>query len=354
MVNKEISLKVWEENRVLIYAVQGEIDARKLKISFIEQNGNNLNLEGKSVTLYVRKPDGTHIYNNCSIDVNTAIVTITSQMVSTTGFLECEFQIFDSENLLLKINGLKIMVTSKGEFSQAIESTSEYNALTDALNKANTYSQTAVRGIKVNDVLIPEDSDNIVNIVIPENESAVQGIKVNGTSIPCDSNNIVDITVPENEPGIQGIKVNGTSIPCDSENIVNIITANNSIPTFEQGTWTPSFICLGGTNPTYTINYTNSHYYRIGDLVYITFFIYANVTNIGDGSAYIDGLPFIAAGSTDRQAISMSVKGYFSDNTALTITDSQTYLKIGRLDGSDQRWSTEDIYIGGSGFYLKA
>lgn len=45
-------------------------------------------------------------------------------MVSTLGILECEFQIFYSNDLLLKVNGLKIIVTSKGDFSEAIESTS--------------------------------------------------------------------------------------------------------------------------------------------------------------------------------------------------------------------------------------
>lgn len=296
MVTKEISLQVWEENQVLIYTVQGEVESRKLKVLFTEQNGNNLNLSGKSVTFYASKPDGTQIYNNCSMEGNAAIITLTSQMLSAVGILECEFQIFDFDNLLLKVNGLKIIVTSKGDFLEAIESTSEYNALTDALNKADTYSKMAVRGIKIN----------------------------------------------------------GTSVPYDSQNVVDIITSENSIPTFEQGSWTPQLIGVGGTNPTYTMSTTNSQYYRIGNLVYITFFIHANITNTGTGSAHIDGLPFVAHSNTDRQAISMSVKGYFSSSTALTVTDSHTYLKIGLTDGSDQSWSEGDLYIGGSGFYLKA
>lgn len=295
MVTKEISLKVWEENQVLIYTVQGEVDSRKLEVSFMEKEGDNLSLSGKRVTFYAKKPDGTQIYNNCSIEGNVATITLTSQMLSALGILECEFQIFDSNSLLLKVDGLNIIVTSKGDFSEAIESTSEYNALTNALNQAEEYSQTAVRGIKVD----------------------------------------------------------GNLIACNSGNVVNIITSENSIPTFEQGTWTPEFINVGGTNPTYTINYIKAHYYRLGSLVYITFFMYANITNAGTGSAHINGLPFAGHSNTDRQAISMSVKGSFSDNTALTVTDSQTYLKIGLVDGSAQTWSTGDIYIGGSGCYLK-
>lgn len=296
MVTKEINLKIWEENHILVYTVKGEVDSRKLKIFFKDQNINDLDLSDKTITMYIKKPDGTQIYENCSIDGNAATVTITSQMVSVIGILECEFQIFNSNNLLLKVNGLKIVVASKGDFSEAIESTSEYNALISALNQANSYSQTAVRGIKIN----------------------------------------------------------GNSIPYDANNVVNIVTSDNSIPIVEYGTWDPEFICAGGTNPTYTLNYTSSHYYRIGDLVYITFFIYANITDIGSGNAHIGGLPFKGHSNTDRQAISMSVKGPFSSNTALTIDDSQKYLKIGITDGSGQSWSLGNIYIGGSGCYLKA
>lgn len=296
MVTKEISLKVWEENQVLIYAVQGEVDSRILEICFTEQDGNNLTLSGKRVTFYAKKPDGTQIYNNCSVEGSTATVTLTSQMLSAVGILECEFQIFDSNNLLLKVNGLKIIVTSKEDFSEAVESTSEYNALTDALNKAEEYSQTAVRGIKVN----------------------------------------------------------GTSISCDSNNIVNIVTADNDIPTVEKGIWTPTFICLGGTNPTYVFESANSQYYRIGELVYITFYIHANITNAGSGKAYIGGLPFAGRSNTDRQAISLSLRGSFSANTVLSVAQGQKILRIGINEGSNQSWSTGSIYIGGSGCYLRS
>lgn len=298
MVTKEISLKIWEENRVLIYTIQGEVDSRKLEISFTEQNGNNLNLSGKSISLYVRKPDGTQIYNNCIIDTNTntAIITITSQIVSAVGILECEFQIFDSDNLLLKVNGLKIMVIPQGDFSQAIESTSEYNALITAINQAKTYSETSIQGIKVNNTLIPTDSDNVVNI----------------------------------------------------------LTSNNSIPTVEKGEWTPKLVCPDGTDPTYTAEYTFSYYYRIGDLVYITFFMYVHISKVGSGTAYIDGLPFIVLENTNRQAIAISAYGSLNVKTSFYAATETSTIRVGILSGGAQNWVTGDMYIGGSGCYLKA
>ena len=137
MTTKTISLKVWENNNLTLLANQGEVNSRYIEASFKNQSDSNISLSGKTVTFYALKPDGTKIFNNCEINTssNTATVMLTSQMSATKGVLECEFQIFDSNNVLLKANGIKIIVSSKGDFSEAIESTSEFNALTSAINE---------------------------------------------------------------------------------------------------------------------------------------------------------------------------------------------------------------------------
>lgn len=144
MTTKTISLKVWENNNLTLLANQGEVNSRYIEASFKNQSDSNIPLSGKTVTFYALKPDGTKIFNNCEINTssNTATVMLTSQMSATEGVLECEFQIFDSNNVLLKANGIKIIVSSKGDFSEAIESTSEFNALTSAINEANSFSDS--------------------------------------------------------------------------------------------------------------------------------------------------------------------------------------------------------------------
>lgn len=144
MVTKEICLKLWENNYLTLLANQGEVNSRYVVVYFQDEFENNLNLSGKSVTFYALKPDGTQIFNNCTVDTanNTATVMLTSQMSSIVGILECEFQIFDSNNTLLKANGIKIIVSSKGDFSEAVESKSEFNTLVQAINTANTFSSS--------------------------------------------------------------------------------------------------------------------------------------------------------------------------------------------------------------------
>ncbi len=135
MVTKQIDLDIWNKSNVVVYANTGEIDSRYIEVSFKDENQNNIILLNRNVTFYAEKPDGTTIFNNCTVDTtnNTATIELTSQTLSVPGILECEFQIFEENNVLMKVSGLKIFVSSSKDFSQAIESTSEYNALTSLI-----------------------------------------------------------------------------------------------------------------------------------------------------------------------------------------------------------------------------
>lgn len=136
MTTKKLKLYTWQENIITVVVNQGEVNSRYLEITFENTNGT-LSLEGKQVILYAEKPDGTIIYNNCTVDTenNTATVSLTSQMSSIAGSLECEFQIIDTNNSLLRVNGLQLVVASEKDFSEAVESTSEFTALIQALNQ---------------------------------------------------------------------------------------------------------------------------------------------------------------------------------------------------------------------------
>ena len=144
MIVKEISLDLWQPNYVTLLANQGEVNSRFISASFKSENDETLNLTDKSVTFYAKKPDGTTIFNNCTVNTpdNTATVMLTSQMSSVAGILECEFQIFNSDNTLLKVNGIQIIVGFKCDVSGAVESSSEFSALTQAINTANSLSDS--------------------------------------------------------------------------------------------------------------------------------------------------------------------------------------------------------------------
>lgn len=144
MITKQISLYTWDTNNVIVYANSGEVDCRYIEVSFKDESQNNISLTDRYVTFYAEKPDGKTIFNYCTIDTieDIATVELTSQVLSVPGVLECEFQIFDKNNVLLKVSGLKIFVSTSKDFSEAIESTSESNILTSVINESKKISQS--------------------------------------------------------------------------------------------------------------------------------------------------------------------------------------------------------------------
>lgn len=144
MVVNKINIEAWKSNYIIIYARKGEINARSIEACLKDESGNNIDLANKTVTFYALKPDGTQIYNNCVVDSENDKISVelTSQMVSVEGIVNCEFQIFSGDSLLLKIGGIKIIVEEGEDFSEAIESTSEYNTLIHALERAESFSDS--------------------------------------------------------------------------------------------------------------------------------------------------------------------------------------------------------------------
>ena len=137
MITKKIALSTWKINHEIIYANEGEVNCRYIEVSFLDESENSISLSDRNVTFYAKKPDGTNVFNYCTINTtnNTATVELTSQTLSSPGIVDCEFQIFDGNNVLLKVSGVKIVVSFEKGFSDAVESTSEFNVLTSAINE---------------------------------------------------------------------------------------------------------------------------------------------------------------------------------------------------------------------------
>ncbi len=173
MVTKQIYLNVWNLNHTDIYVNKGEINSRNIEVYFDTGNGTFLNLSGKSIIFYALKPDGTAIYNTCTVDEskNKVSLNLTSQVLAVSGVLTCEFHIFSGEELLLKVTGLKIIVSDTSDFSEAIESTSEFNSLISAIENANSFSNSI---------------GNISNLSTTEKSTIVGAInEVNSKSSSC-------------------------------------------------------------------------------------------------------------------------------------------------------------------------
>lgn len=137
MVYKEIEIdSTWQQPLGEIRVIQEEADGRELRI-YLYDNGSPLDLTGKTVSVYIQKPDNTMIYNSCEVEGNQATVTLTLQMMAVSGLTKlCELQIIDADNHTLKVTLPPLRIVKSSSVG-AVESTDEFSRLAEALNEAN-------------------------------------------------------------------------------------------------------------------------------------------------------------------------------------------------------------------------
>ncbi len=280
MTTTLVPLDVWQPNDIRVKVNQGEVNSRFLEIKILDKK-KAFNLTDKTVIFYATKPDGNLIFNYCEvIDAQKGLVNLalTSQMSIIAGIMrDCEIDILDDELTKLKIKGLSIEIVRCTDFESAVESTSEFTVLDEALADVkkvmDAYSDENIMGKILSmdgegsgldaDLLDGKHGSEYATSEQGEKaDSAIQNILGEGKIIIPDSNNSVsikpenigsvpknrtinkkelssditlsysDIGAASNEQGIkadnaiQGIRGNGTMILSDESKIVNITPEN--------------------------------------------------------------------------------------------------------------------------------
>ena len=215
MTTKSITLNVWQPNDVRVQVNQGEVNSRFLEIKILDKK-KAFNLTDKTVIFYATKPDGNLIFNYCEIiDAQKGLINLamTSQMSIVPGIMrDCEIDILDEELTKLKVKGLSIEIIRCTDFESAIESTSEFTVLDEALADVkkvmDAYSEENIMekimsmdgegsGLDADLLDGKHGSEYATSAQGTKADSAIQGIKANGLVLPIDSGNAVNLT-PEN------------------------------------------------------------------------------------------------------------------------------------------------------------
>lgn len=135
MTTKYITIDVWQPQREPIIAVQHEKDGRGVQITLVG-NGQPVDISSASVQFYAVKPDGEIIYNACTVIDATRgkiMYVLTGQTCAIPGDLRCWIEIIKDGDTL-RTQEFKVTVLPSEDDSEAIESTSEFTALEDALS----------------------------------------------------------------------------------------------------------------------------------------------------------------------------------------------------------------------------
>jgi len=238
MVRKSITLKAWEENKQKALAVQGEVGARWLDITLLDEK-IPLDLTNCFAVIYM--DTGVVIYNTCEITdaLNGQIsVELTQNMSGIYGDFEAEIHIYDELGNLLKIKGLEITIRKSTDVTVTVEARDEFTALQQALSTVGEYSgriDTNVTDILTNAENIAENREDI-----DENRT---DINTNTSNIQTLNTNKADKTELEEKANIDDIANGDITINATE---IQGLPVSNIIPTERQmlksinGIWTPT------------------------------------------------------------------------------------------------------------------
>lgn len=152
-----------------------------------------LGLDGESVTMWAKKPDGTVSYLACSVVDGKIQADFTSQMLAAPGDVQVELRLINGEeNITTPIFSVHVRKSNIND--SAAESTNEFTALVSMVAEVNEMKKTALKGdqgeaatLEIGTVTASEPGsapsvtnsgtaqEAILNFVLPRGETGPRG-----------------------------------------------------------------------------------------------------------------------------------------------------------------------------------
>lgn len=172
---KEIIIDVEQFHIPDIDAKQHDLKSRFLKIKlFNEAKEFNVNDRDLAFKFFARKPDGTEVFNNCTVENNFVVIELTSQTLAVAGKVKAELMIYGkAKGEVLTTKPFTINVIESINSQSAIESTNEYSVIMNIVKELEEYWRIhryySVYDVKTDVVTVPinigeltrEDSVNV-------------------------------------------------------------------------------------------------------------------------------------------------------------------------------------------------
>lgn len=122
----------------VIYAKQGDVSSRQADIGFLNHGVPYEIPDGTTARIWVKKPDGTAVWNDASISDNRVIVDLTSQMLAAAGDALAEIALYIGDEQILSCSIFILRIEKNARSEQAVESANEFGALDTLLQQAET------------------------------------------------------------------------------------------------------------------------------------------------------------------------------------------------------------------------
>ena len=125
-----------------------------------------------------RKPDGKVVFNNCSIEECVILYDLTEQTVAAVGLMECEIILYGTGGKQLTSASFEIIVEDTiYDTETEVESTNEYNALADLIQK----TQKLLLHGQAARAIVQEVYGSVISVTDASNQ-ALQGMRIFGKS----------------------------------------------------------------------------------------------------------------------------------------------------------------------------
>lgn len=155
---KRISLDVHSPSSNETVNIKRGDTARRICISLVDGGMPYTISEDCSAVFTAKKPDGTVVYNDCSIENNTIIYNVTEQTVALEGRVNCEIKLYGADGKLITSPKFTILVfgtvynegdeiESKDEVSELKKLIAEVNALKDSIGNLSNGSAIKLASI---------------------------------------------------------------------------------------------------------------------------------------------------------------------------------------------------------------
>ena len=208
---KEIIIDVEQFHIPDIDAKQYDLKSRFLKIKlFNEAKEFNVNDADLAFKFFARKPDGTEVFNNCTVENNFVVIELTSQTLAIVGKVKAELMIYGrAKGEVLTTKPFIINVIESINSQSAIESTNEYSVIMNIVKELEEYWRIhryySVYDVKSNVVTVP------VNIAELTSEDSVN-VYLNGVRLIENVEFRIDFTATPTCVNLRGNWTNGDQL----------------------------------------------------------------------------------------------------------------------------------------------
>lgn len=168
---QEITLDIMN-NHIFNYIYSKQYDQGRIIKFKIVENGKSFDITNVTAIFQAKKPDNTVIYNSCNKDIknNILIIDLNEQLTVLSGTFPYQIQLVQDNMVLTTVTG-KIKISPSVVKPDDIISTSEFNALNDALIQVNKGFAFYIEEVKRYETEIKEFATVKVSANEPQEES---------------------------------------------------------------------------------------------------------------------------------------------------------------------------------------